>query len=125
MTDTTRAREVLTAEKTELEKALSEIAELSPNNPNDWVAKDTPLDVATADENEFADRIEERLQNQSEQDLLERRYRDVVRAIEKISGGTYGICEISGEPIEEDRLLANPAARTCKAHMEEEGTLPL
>jgi RNA polymerase-binding transcription factor DksA len=56
---------------------------------------------------------------------LETRYRTITRALEKISNGTYGVCEISGEPIEEDRLAANPAARTCKAHMEEEYELPL
>lgn len=125
MTDINRAREVLQSEKAELEKSLSEIAEPNPQNPTDWVAKDTPMDIMEADVNEFADRIEERLENQSEQDVLERRYRDVTRALEKIDAGTYGKCEISGEQIEEDRLIANPAARTCKAHMEEEGTLPL
>ena len=34
-----------------------------------------------------------------------------------IAAGTYGTCEVSGEQIEEDRLEADPAARTCKAHM--------
>lgn len=48
---------------------------------------------------------------------LEIRYTDVLNALKKIEHGGYGICEVSGEPIEEDRLLANPAARTCKHHM--------
>ena len=37
--------------------------------------------------------------------------------------GTYGSCEISGEAIEVERLEANPAARTCKAHIEREAEL--
>ena len=41
----------------------------------------------------------------------------VDEALEKIEKGTYGICETGGEKIEEDRLEANPSARTCKAHM--------
>ncbi len=48
---------------------------------------------------------------------LEIRYKNVLLALQKIEEGTYGICEISGEPIEEDRLEANPAAKTCKHHM--------
>ena len=38
-------------------------------------------------------------------------------ALERIEKGTYGICEVGNEEIEEDRLNANPAARTCKAHL--------
>ena len=48
---------------------------------------------------------------------LQARLTDVNVALGKIENGTYGICEVSGEPIEADRLEANPAARTNKAHM--------
>ncbi len=51
--------------------------------------------------------------------VLENRWNEVRAALKKIEAGTYGICEISGEPIEEDRLEVNPAARTCKEHMDE------
>jgi len=40
-----------------------------------------------------------------------------IDALEKIKLGTYGICEICGNHIEEERLQANPSARTDKAHM--------
>ena len=49
---------------------------------------------------------------------LEIRYNDIKDALDKIEKNKYGICEVSGEEIEEERLIANPAARTCKAHME-------
>jgi RNA polymerase-binding transcription factor DksA len=45
------------------------------------------------------------------------RLTDVKDALAKIDAGTYGICETSGEPIEEARLRANPAARTCMHHI--------
>lgn len=38
-------------------------------------------------------------------------------AIKKISEGTYGACEICGEPIEEGRLKAYPAAAFCVTHV--------
>jgi RNA polymerase-binding transcription factor DksA len=51
---------------------------------------------------------------------LEVRYNEIKSALKKIeesAPGAYGLCEVGGEQIEEDRLEANPAARTCKAHM--------
>ena len=50
---------------------------------------------------------------------------DIKRALKKIKDDEYGKCELCGEDIEEDRLEANPAARTCKKHMGEEAKLPL
>ena len=50
-------------------------------------------------------------------DELEARYRLVLHALKKFDAGTYGVCEESGEQIEEERLDANPAARTCKDHI--------
>jgi DnaK suppressor protein len=34
-------------------------------------------------------------------------------ATERIRIGTYGVCEVCGEPIPEARLAAQPAARRC------------
>jgi RNA polymerase-binding transcription factor DksA len=39
--------------------------------------------------------------------------RDVERALAKLESGDYGICEICGKPIPDDRLEARPAARYC------------
>lgn len=38
---------------------------------------------------------------------------EVERALEKLRNGTYGICEDCGQPIDEARLEAKPAARHC------------
>ncbi|MBP9749657.1 MAG: TraR/DksA C4-type zinc finger protein [Candidatus Pacebacteria bacterium] len=77
-----------------------------------------------ADANESADRTEEYQIDSIVLNELEARYRNTVRALKKIEAGTFGVCEVSGEPIEEDRLRANPAARTAKAHLNEEDRLP-
>lgn len=46
----------------------------------------------------------------------ERRLEDVERALEKISEGTYGVCEDTGEEIPKGRLEAMPEAiRTVEA----------
>ncbi|AEB09663.1 RNA polymerase-binding protein DksA [Desulfobacca acetoxidans] len=45
----------------------------------------------------------------------------IKEALERIEDGTYGICEVCGEPIGEKRLLARPVTTLCiecKAHQE-------
>ncbi len=41
---------------------------------------------------------------------------DVQHALGRLDDGTYGTCEICGDPIGDDRLAERPAARTCAAH---------
>jgi RNA polymerase-binding transcription factor DksA len=104
----------------ELQRVEAELQSVGAQNAQgDWEGKETELDVmsAVADPNEAADKQEEYVQNRSINDTLEIRYKELKAALERIAAGTYGKCEVSGEPIEEDRLEANPAARTCKAHM--------
>jgi|SRR6185437_15427212 len=111
--------------KNALEKELvvveKELNELGWKNPetDEWEATGDTLDTTTpmADSNEAADQLEEYGERQAETSTLEARRTDIKDALGKIDAGTYGTCEQGGEVIEEDRLEANPAARTCKAHM--------
>lgn len=117
--DTTYFKTLLTAELDAVTSELRSLGIHNPENPHDWIATPTDTEVGEADENVSADHAEELEERTATLADLERRYNDTVRALEKIEAGTYGICEISGEPIEEERLRANPAARTCIAHREE------
>jgi RNA polymerase-binding transcription factor DksA len=108
----------LLKEKETLEKELGEISVQSPKNDEIWETKQTLSDDSTkADANEVADKLEEYETNDSIRANLETQLTEVNDALDKIEKGTYGICEKSNHPIEPDRLEANPAARTCKAHM--------
>lgn len=106
----------LTEEKTRLEAELATVGRKNPSNPNDWEAlpEETGLE---ADPNDRADQMEEYGNNTAILKDLENRYNDVLAALARIENGTYGICTVSGDPIEEDRLEADPAASTSKAHM--------
>ncbi len=44
--------------------------------------------------------------------------RQVRKALGKINIGSYGICEVCGEPINKERLIAYPEATTCVKHGE-------
>ncbi len=41
---------------------------------------------------------------------------DVDRALERLDGGRYGTCEACGDAIDDERLVAVPAARFCLDH---------
>lgn len=110
----------------ELEKVTGELGELGIHNPHvtqDWIATEDASEEE-ADPNLVADRTEDWIEKTGEVEALEARFNDLKRALQKIDAGTFGICEIGGEEIEDDRLDANPAARTCKAHMNDEQDLP-
>ncbi len=111
-------KEKLLAEKKHLETELSSVAQQGHKDKNDWQARGTLNDDSVdADPNEVADKIEEYETNYGIVDNLKSNLAEVINALTKIDAGTYGICEVSGDPIEEDRLMANPAARTCKLHI--------
>ncbi len=46
---------------------------------------------------------------------------DVDSALQRIDNGTYGICEACHEPVEKDRLIADPLVRYCLDHLTETG----
>jgi len=109
-------------EKLEQEKKLllEELAKLGIENPenHDWGAlSKPPKDADRADTNIAADYDEEFAEKSYKLGELEIRFNNIKDALKKIEEGAYGICEVGGEPIEIDRLEANPAAKTCKKHM--------
>jgi DnaK suppressor protein len=116
MKDTNKFKVKLENEKKLLEEEMGKIARKNPSNPNDWEAVEDDLNHDEADEDEVANEIETLDENSSVLNKLEAQYNDVKDALEKIKKGTYGICEVSGEDIPEERLEANPAARTCVKH---------
>jgi RNA polymerase-binding transcription factor DksA len=122
--DITAASQALHTERDRLFSELSELAVY--NETTDDFEAIMPLDNGDdADDNLHGDSLESAEERIATLALLETKYRNVVAALQKIDAGTYGICEIGGEPIELNRLHANPAARTCQIHMEEEGFLAL
>ena len=109
--------EKLEKEKALLEKELEEVGRRNPDNPSDWEPIAPEGSRIHADDNLAADEIEEYDENMAIVNTLETRYQDLKLALEKIKNKTYGLCEICKEEIDEERLEANPSARTCRKHM--------
>jgi RNA polymerase-binding transcription factor DksA len=116
MVNTHHFKERLEAEKKTLEEELGQIA-IFNTETNIWEATPDQDMMGEIDDNDAADRFEDFEERTSMASTLQARLSDVIRALTKIDAGAYGNCEVSNEPIEEDRLEANPAARTSKAHM--------
>ncbi len=92
----------------EMETVVQELADLGHED----------IDESATEPDEIADRMEAEEEHSSEKATLLTRKNEITAAIGRIDAGTYGFCEECGEKIEEDRLEANPAAATCKLHME-------
>jgi RNA polymerase-binding transcription factor DksA len=110
-------KEKLQEELILVEKELNSVGRRNPYNKADWEAEPADMNVDSADSNETAENIEEFEENTAVLKELEIRYNDVKDALTKMKNDKYGVCEIGDEMIEEERLIANPAARTCKKHM--------
>lgn len=108
---------MLETEEATLRGELSSIG-IQNATTGDWMAVPMETDGdAESDYTDQADYVEDFESRSARLGEIEQRFKAVVDALKKMEDGTYGICEKSGEPIELDRLMANPAARTCKAMM--------
>lgn len=62
------------------------------------------------------DRLQSALQSSADPSLPSL-LREVDAALSRMSDGTYGICESCHEPVEKERLLADPLVRVCLDHL--------
>lgn len=106
----------LEAERSKLETGMQGVGRKNPSVPGDW--ENAPTEANTeSDPVDRADIITIRDNDAAVLDALEAHYDNVLAALGRIENGTYGKCEVCGEPVAEARLEANPAATTCAVHM--------
>jgi DnaK suppressor protein len=89
-------------------------------------AKDTVIDMTDEDET-FPDPTDRATLESDRNFMLRIRDRErklipkIRKALERIDNGTFGICELCGEEISEDRLTVRPVTTLCiecKEHQE-------
>lgn len=112
----TQTKDKLLAEKATIEEELSGIARFNPETTQ-WEATPDQDLMGEIDDNDAADRFEDFEERSSMTHALQSRLSDIDAALASIEEGTYGKCVVCGKAIESDRLAANPAAKTCKEHM--------
>lgn len=109
-------KEKLLLEEKRLVEELNNLGVKTPGQEGIWDTENKDS-VDPADREDVADALEDLENKQDTVRVLETELHETRHALSKFDIGTYGICEVSGAPIEEDRLEANPAARTCVLHM--------
>ena len=108
----------LEEEKKLLESELSELGRVDKTGDWEAVPESENAGQEVQDEGDMAGRAEDYEERSMKLNLLETRLGDINKALGKIETKGYGICEVCGKDVEEDRLEVNPAAKTCKECME-------
>ena len=95
------------------EKALleEELAEHGKKVGDDWVGTPVGFNENEPDDVDAADKMEELSVNVALVGELEKRYKEIIAALKRMDEKTYGLTD-GGEPIDVERLRANPAATT-------------
>lgn len=109
-------KKMLESEQERLISELKTVGRINPDNPEDWEPVPGESNNSASDKNDSADNFEKYEENTAILKQLEIELNEVKDALVKIENGNFGICEVSGEEIEKERLEAYPAARTCKKH---------
>jgi len=109
----------LEEEKESLLKELNSLGVPDKDVENNWDVTPSDREEQIETHDELADRMENLEEREATKIPLEERLKEVNHALKKIEAGTYGFCEVDQNPIELDRLEANPAARTGKGNINE------
>ena len=99
---------------------LGELRDMGKLNPEtrEWEAIPEELSFPESDHNDMADRFEDFEARSSMIKTLEPRLNSILKALKDLNKESFGKCEVCKKEIEMTRLEANPAARTCKEHLE-------
>lgn len=110
---TEKFKEKLITEKTRAEEDISLIAKKDEHGDWEAVPETEIINQEVPDEADMAERSEDYEERTIKVNSLEKKLIDINNALDKIEKGEYGICEVCGKKIEEERLDINPSARTC------------
>jgi RNA polymerase-binding transcription factor DksA len=118
MLDKKKIKEKLEKERDDLLEQMKGMGKLNAET-GEWETIPEELEFPESDENDKADRFEDFEARSSMMRTLEPRLKNILKALKGLSRDSFGKCEVCKKDIEMTRLEANPAARTCKKHLEE------
>ena len=121
MLDKKKIKDKLEKERDVLLEQMKDMGKMNPKT-GEWEATPEVMGYKDADPNDMADRFEDFESKSSTIEVLEGRLRSILNALRAINKETFGTCKVCNKQIEAARLEANPAARTCKKHMQNSST---
>ena len=117
MLDKKKIKEKLEKERDVLLEQMKDMGKLNTET-GEWEATPEEIEFPESDENDKADRFEDYEARTSTMRTLEPRLQNILKALKGLNRESFGRCEVCKKDIEMARLEANPAARTCKEHLE-------
>jgi len=117
MLDKKKIKEKLEKERDSLLSQMKGMGKLNTET-DEWETTPEELDFPESDENDKADRFEDFEARSSVMRTLEPRLRTILKALKGINKDSFGKCVVCKKDIEMARLEVNPAAQTCKKHLE-------
>ncbi|MFZ2072399.1 MAG: TraR/DksA C4-type zinc finger protein [Minisyncoccia bacterium] len=114
--DKKKIKEKLEKERDMLVEQMRDMGKLNPQT-GEWEATPEEMGYQESDQNDMADRFENFEERSSMIKDLELRLNNILKALKGINRESFGKCEVCKKNIEGTRMEANPAARTCKKHL--------
>jgi RNA polymerase-binding transcription factor DksA len=112
-----KIKEKLEKERDALLEQMKDMGRLNKET-GEWETIPEALEFPESDENDKADRFENFEARSSMMKTLEPRLSAILKSLRGINRDSFGKCVVCGKDIEMARLEANPAAQTCKKHLE-------
>lgn len=106
-----KMKELLLIEKSRL---LKDIALLS--HPTSSQAHEVVVENLGNEEGDSTVEAEQYIDSFGVEKTLEQDLQRIEGALARIENGSYGVCEICGKAISEERLMVMPSATTCVHH---------
>ncbi len=116
MLDKKKIKEKLEGERDALLEEMKDLGKLNPET-GEWEATPEEMDFPETDQNDMADRFEDFEGRSSMIRALEPRLNNILRALKGLNRESFGKCIVCKKDIEMARIDANPAAQTCKKHL--------
>ncbi len=117
MLDKKKIKEKLEKERDVLLEQMKGMGKLNTET-GEWEAIPEEQTFPETDQNDMADRFENFEARSSMMRTLEPRLHNILKALRHLNRDSFGKCEVCKKDIEMARLSANPAATTCKKHLE-------
>ncbi len=116
MLDKKKIKENLEKERDMLLEQIRDIGKLNEET-NEWEAVPEERESRESDQNDMADRFEDFEARSIMIKTLESRLNNILSSLKGLNKESFGKCEVCKKDIEMDRMKVNPAAKTCKKHL--------
>ena len=117
MLDKKKIKEKLEKERDVLLEQMKDMGRLNEET-GEWETTPEEMEFPESDENDKADRFESYEARSSMMRTLGPRLNNILKSLKGINKESFGKCVVCKKDIEMARLEANPAAQTCKKHLE-------